>query len=297
MRRAQLPSSSARNGSQVVLNADDFGASTSINAAVIEAHRKGVLTSTSLMVGGAAVEEAVALARETPTLAVGLHLVVVDGPAVLPPAEIPHLVEEDGCIASDPVGVGVRYVFDAVTRKELAREMEAQFAGFAATGLPLAHVDGHLHMHMHPTVLGMLLPLAAHYGAKGIRFPRDELRLGLAYDRHHAGLKLAWAVAFGLLTRQSADRLAAFGLVAAKRVYGLMQTGHMEERYVLEILRRLRVPTAELYFHPDMQTTSDGMGPNRGDLETLLSPAVAEAIRARGLQLAAYPDLASREGI
>jgi hopanoid biosynthesis associated protein HpnK len=228
---------------------------------------------------------------------VGLHLVVVNGPAVLGPAEIPHLVDKDGCIANDPVRVGVRYAFDAVARRELAREMEAQFARFAATGLPLAHVDGHLHMHMHPTVLSMLLPMAARYGAWGMRLPRDELRLGLRYDHQHAGLKVVWAVAFAFLTRRSVARLPAFGLAATQRVYGLMQTGHMKEGYVLEILRELRVQTAELYFHPDTQTKSDELGPNRGDLETLLSPAVAQAIRAQGLQLAAYPDLASREDI
>jgi hopanoid biosynthesis associated protein HpnK len=294
MERARFPENVVADGPQVIFNADDFGASSSINAAVIEAHRKGVLTSTSLMVGGEAVDEAVALARETPTLAVGLHLVVVDGPAVLSSAEIPHLMDKAGCIVSNPVRIGLRYAFSAAAQSELAREMEAQFARFASTGLPLAHVDGHLHMHMHPTVLGLLLPLAARYGAKGLRLPRDELRLGLGYDHRHAGLKLAWAIAFGLLTRRSLDLLPAFGLVAARRVYGLMQTGHMEEGYVLEILRRLRASTAELYFHPDTQTASDEMGRNRGDLETLLSPAVAQAIRARGLHLAAYPDLASK---
>jgi hopanoid biosynthesis associated protein HpnK len=287
----------AKEGPQVIFNADDFGASCSINAAIIKAHREGVLTSASLMVAGAAVDEAVALARETPTLAVGLHLVVVDGPPVLPPAEIPHLVDRDGCIVSDPVRIGVRYVSNANARRELAREMEAQFARFAATGLPLDHVNGHLHMHMHPTVLDMLLPLAARYGAKGVRFPRDELWLGLGYDRRHAGLKIAWAIAFGILTRTSAGRLATYGLVATQRVYGLMQTGHMEEEYVLRILRTLNVPAAELYFHPDTQIVSDGLGPNRGDLKTLLSPAVVQAVRSRGLRLAVYPDLASREDI
>jgi hopanoid biosynthesis associated protein HpnK len=284
-------------GPRVIFNADDFGASSTINAAVIQAHREGVLTSTSLMVAGKAADEAVALARETPTLAVGLHLVVVNGPAVLPPSEIPHLVGQDGCFRGDPVRLGLRYAFSTTVRQEMFREMEAQFARFAATGLPLSHVDGHLHMQMHPAVLGRLIPLAARYGAKGLRFPRDELRLGLSYDHHHAGTKITWAIAFGLLTRQSVDRLAAYGLVATRRVYGLMQSGHMEEEYVLKVLRNLSVPTAELYFHPDTQAGSDGLGPNRGDLQALLSPAVARLIRARGLQPAAYADLATNGGV
>jgi hopanoid biosynthesis associated protein HpnK len=287
--RASLP--------QIILNGDDFGATSSVNAAVMQAHREGMLTSTSLMVAGDAVEEAVALARATPTLAVGLHLVVVDGPAVLPRAEIPHLVDKNGCFPGNPVRVGLRYAFKRTAREELSREMTAQFKRFAATGLPLSHVDGHLHMHMHPTVLKLLLPLAAQYGARGLRFPRDELWLGLSYDLHHAGAKLVWAIAFGLLTRRGVDRLAAFGLVATQRVYGLMQSGHMDEAYVLKVLDRLNVASAELYFHPDTQPGGDGLGPNRGDLQTLLSPAVAQIIRQRGLRLTSYPNLATCEGI
>lgn len=94
---------------QVILNADDFGRSAAINAAVMQSHREGVLTSASLMVAGDAVEEAVALARETPTLAIGLHVVVVAGRAVLPPNEIPHLVDGRGWFPRDPVRTGLRY--------------------------------------------------------------------------------------------------------------------------------------------------------------------------------------------
>jgi hopanoid biosynthesis associated protein HpnK len=290
-RRSLVPSP------RIILNGDDFGATSSVNAAVMQAHRKGTLTSTSLMVAGDAVEEAVALARATPTLAVGLHLVVVDGPAVLPPAEIPHLVDQEGCFPRSAVRVGLRYALNRTARDELRREINAQFTRFAATGLPLSHVDGHLHMHVHPTVLEMLLPLAARYRARGLRFPRDELWLGLSHDAHHASAKLVWAIAFGLLARHSLGRLSAFGLVATRRVYGLMQSGHMDEAYVLKVLDNLNVASAELYFHPDTRPGNNGLGPNRGDLQTLLSPAVAQVIRERGLRLTSYPDLATCEGI
>jgi hopanoid biosynthesis associated protein HpnK len=280
---------------RLIVNADDFGSSATVNAAVMQAHQEGVLTSTSLMVAGDAMEEAVALARTTPTLAVGLHLVVVDGPAVLPPAEIPHLLDGTGCFPSSPVRVGLRYAFDRTAREELAREMTAQFAHFAATGLPLSHVDGHLHMHMHPVVFDRLLPLAQQYGAAGIRFPRDELWLALRHNHHHFGIKLVWAIAFALLTRRNASRLACCALFATQRVYGLMQSGHMDEAYLLKVLARIHVPSTEIYFHPDMQPANDGLGPNRGDLGTLISPAVAQVIRERGLCLTTYPNLAMSE--
>ena len=80
---------------QIIMNADDFGASAAVNAAIIQAHRQGVLTSASLMVTGPAAAKAVALARQAPDLAVGLHLVVACGKSALPPDRIPHLVDHE----------------------------------------------------------------------------------------------------------------------------------------------------------------------------------------------------------
>ncbi|HBY98435.1 MAG TPA: hopanoid biosynthesis associated protein HpnK [Chloroflexi bacterium] len=276
---------------QVILNADDFGRSAAINAAVMQSHREGVLTSASLMVAGDAVEAAVALARETPTLAVGLHVVVVAGRAVLPPNEIPHLVDGRGWFPRDPVRTGLRYFLMNRAKQELARELAAQFDRFAATGLPLSHVDSHLHMHMHPTVFGLLLPLAEQYGACGLRLPRDDIWLSLRCDRRRAATKAAWAVIFGLLSRWCHRRLQGHPLTVAQRVYGLMQSGQMREDYVVTVLRRLNVPSAELYFHPATGPEDGALGPNPGDLATLLSPTVRQVLQERGLRLATYRTL------
>ena len=276
---------------KIIFNADDFGRSSAINAAVMRAHREGVLTSASLMIAGDAVEEAVTMAQETPTLAVGLHLVVVSGRAALSHGEIPHLVDSSGHFPDDAVQVGLRYFLSRTYQKELAQEMAAQFERFAATGLPLSHVDGHLHMHVHPTVFKLLLPLAEQYGATGLRLPRDDLRFALGYDRRHAGTKIGWAISFSLLCRWCLGRLRDHRLAVTHRVYGLMQTGQMQEAYVVNLLRQLEVPTAELYFHPSAEPVSEFLGPNPGDLATLLSPAVRQVIQERGLRLATYPTL------
>jgi len=283
---------------QVVFNADDFGRWPTINAAVALAHRQGVLTSASLMVTGEAVAEAVALAREVPTLAVGLHLVLAGGRAALPPKEISHLVDSRGHFPPDPAQAGLRYFFSRAARAELACELAAQFERFAATGLPLSHVDGHMHLHVHPTVFDLLLPLAEQYGARGIRLPRDELRPALRCDRRGAGPKIVWTMVFNLLCRRCLSRLAARraagggrGLAVTHRVFGLLQTGQMREAYVVEVLRGLRVPTAEIYCHPATQETGEALGPNPADLATLLSPAVREVIVTRGLRLSTYPEI------
>ncbi|HIC88741.1 MAG TPA: ChbG/HpnK family deacetylase [Anaerolineae bacterium] len=276
---------------EVIFNADDFGSSTNVNAAVMLAHQQGVLTSASLMVAGDAVEEAVALAQATPTLAVGLHVVTVNGPATLPPAQIPHLADSNGRFPDDPTRVGLHYFFSRRAQGELARELEAQFQRFAATGLPLSHVDGHLHMHVHPTVFRLLLPLAKQYGAHGFRLPRDDFWLAVRHDQQHVAMKASWVIIFRLLSHWCEEHLREYSLAVTDRVYGLMETGRMQTAYVVDILRRLRLPTAELYFHPAIKFAGEALGPNPTDLATLLSPTVRQVIQERNLRLATYPTL------
>ena len=276
---------------QVILNADDFGASHGVNQAIMRAHRQGVLTSTSLMVTGDAVDEAVAMAREAPTLAVGLHVVVAGGRAALPPDQIPHIVHPDGIFPDEPWRAGLRYAFSRAAQAELAAELKAQFERFAATGLPLSHVDSHMHMHVHPTVFRLLLPLAEKHGARGLRLPRDDFWTSVSYSRQRAGLKALWAAVFGLLARRCANDLDGHPLKVAHRVYGLMQTGQMREDYVLRLLGQLQAPTAEIYFHPSTRTEDGAYGPNPSDLATLLSPAVRSVLQERGLCLTTYPAL------
>jgi predicted glycoside hydrolase/deacetylase ChbG (UPF0249 family) len=169
--------------------------------------------------------------------------------------------------------------------------MEAQFERYATYGLPLAHVDGHLHMHVHPTVFDLLVPLAESYGAGGLRLPHDDFWLAMGHSRQRALTKTTWAVIFGLLTARCRKRLDGSRLAVADRVYGLMQTGQMEEAYVLKLLSQMRVPTAEIYFHPSLAPDGDGHDGRQVDLEALLSPAVRRAIQDRGLRLATYATL------
>ncbi|MFQ5342038.1 MAG: hopanoid biosynthesis-associated protein HpnK [Anaerolineae bacterium] len=282
---------------ELIVNADDFGRLPAINTAVIRAHREGVLTSASLMAAGDAVNEAVALAHEFPTLAVGLHVVVVGGRAALPPDEIPHLVDGRGYFDSNPVRAGLRYFFTSAARQELAREISAQFELFVSLGLPLSHVDGHLLMHLHPTVFRLLLPLLRQHDVAGFRLPRDDLFLALTARPGQWATKITWATAFAALCRWAQPHLRDSGAVATDRVFGVLQSGQMTETYVLRLLDRLgrRVCSAELYFHPSTEWLGETYGPNPQDLATLLSPALRRKIERRGIWLTTYPSLRARQ--
>jgi hopanoid biosynthesis associated protein HpnK len=286
-----LPLYIIRPAMNLIITADDFGRSSEINAAVVIAHKQGVLTSASLMVGGDAFDEAVTIARRIPTLAVGLHLVVVDGKPVLPPEQLSRVVDDRGFFPDAPVRLGLRYFFDSVARAQIEAEIAAQFEKFAQTGLRLSHVDGHQHLHLHPTIFPLLVSLAARYGAGGIRLPREPLRFALRYDRGEALTKLVWRLEFGLLSRYCRRVLRGKPLSTCDRVVGLMQSGKMEKPYVLDAIRHLRAASMEIYFHPTTGLRTDVRGPNPDELFTLIDPALREAIECESIRLCAYPDL------
>ncbi len=167
----------------VIMTADDFGASGEINEAINRAFRFGLLTEASLMVNGAATEEAICFAKENPQFSIGLHLVLTDGRSTLPPKMIPHLVDDQGNFPASPELAGFKYFFSKPCHQELKHEIEAQFERFAAIGLKLSHVDGHQHLHIHPTIFPLILPIAEEFGARGIRIPRDDLAANLGYSR------------------------------------------------------------------------------------------------------------------
>src|SRR5262249_19409517 len=235
---------------RLIVNADDFGASEEVNEAIIRAHREGVLTSTSLMVTGEAFDQAVALARENPRLAIGIHLVTVMGSSVLSHDQIPTLVDHQGRFSNDPVSAGLKYFFSMRARHELRLEINAQFEKFKATGLPLSHIDGHLHLHVHPVIFKAALELGVGYGCRRMRVPVEERALALQFDSSHLALKTVHALLFSALGAYMKSKLKPYGYIVPERVYGNLQSGKMNEDYFLYALKHLQSATSEIYFHP-----------------------------------------------
>jgi hopanoid biosynthesis associated protein HpnK len=280
---------------RLIVNGDDFGMSREVNDAVILASRGGVLTSTSLMASGEAFDQAVRLAKENPGLAVGLHVTCVNGRSVLPPSEIPHLVGKRGDFPLDPALAGLKYFFCRGARKELLREIGAQFEKFARSGLPFSHVDSHCHMHVNPAVLNALIEVAKSYGVKRIRVPADSYFAALPFlgsPVRAAGL----ALVFKLLTRRMKRILRKRGFIFPGTVYGNLLTGQMSLEYVLSLLDRLPEGNSELYFHPalpcrSLDETDAQLLQRLRELAVLIHPEVRTTIARRGVILSTYSDL------
>ena len=269
---------------RLIVNADDFGRSASVNQAVIRAHREGILTTASLMVNEPAFAEAVALAREHPTLGVGLHLTLVCGRAALPPEVIPGLVDVMGEFSRNPAGAGFRYFFRRSLREQLRREIHAQFQKFRTTRLPLDHVNGHLHLHLHPTVFRILIADAAQLGLKHLRLTFDPLRLNLRISSGHLAYRALHTAIFHLLSARARPALAQRGIRHTDAVFGLLQNARVDETYVSRLLPRLPAGNSELYSHPSLDAFNH-------EFEALVSHRVREHVEQLGIRLIRYQDL------
>lgn len=272
---------------RLILNADDFGIAPEVNEAVEQAHREGVLRAASLMVGAPAAEDAIARARRLPNLAVGLHVVLVNGKPILPPQRVPDLVDERGVFFTDLVRAGLRFFFRPGVRAQLAAEIRAQFQRFAQTGLTLDHVDAQNHMHVHPTVFALILAIGGEFGLGAIRVPREPF----------GGTR---SIALWLALMRNRARRA--GVVCNDYAFGVNEAGALTEERVLQILETLPDGVTEIFFHP---ATAAFSGADRGtetfrwadELAALTSPRVRATIERNRIVSTTYGELATRRAL
>jgi hopanoid biosynthesis associated protein HpnK len=278
---------------RLIVTGDDFGLSPGVNAGIVKAYREGILTSASLLVNAPATAEAVGLAHEHPGLAVGLHLVLVQGRASAPAASIPDLVGPEGNFSDCAVTSGIRYFFKPGTHEQLRREIEAQLDRFHSYGLALSHVDGHMNMHLHPVVLDILIELASQYGIAVIRLTRDPLLQALQLDPRWPLRKAAEAIVFLGLACWAEPRLRAAGIRFPDVLYGLHQTGAIDESYLTALIQSLRPGTTELYCHPGVMPDPEVERRMPGyqhetELAALCAPRVRQSLYGRGVTLSNY---------
>lgn len=277
----------------VIVTADDFGLSREVNAGVLRAHREGILTGTSLMVAGAARDEAAALARENPALDVGLHLVVCRGYAVSPGAATVGLTDQNGEFTRNPTLTGMRYFFKRRMRTALRDEIRAQIELHLKLVGTLKHLDGHLNFHVHPTIADLMIELAVEYQIPCIRIPREPVLTTLALARDHAPRKLVEAVIFRSLARRTRRILDERGIRTTDWLFGLHQSGHLSEEYVAGVLGRLRPGTTEIYFHPAADVGA--LPPPveaQAEVAILTSARIRAAVVAAGVELTNFAELA-----
>lgn len=270
---------------RLIVTADDLGLAPEVNAAIEQAHRSGILTAASLMVGERAAAEGVAVARRNPDLAIGLHLTLTDGTPALPPERIPALVRPDGRFRDDMAGLGLALAASRAARAQLRAEIAAQFAAFRATGLRCDHLNAHKHFHLHPVIAAIAFRAAREAGVRAVRIPWEPPALIRGIEPGAPTQPRALGPFAGLLRWLA----ARFGLAAPDRVVGLAWSGAFTARRLAAVLPRLPPGLTEIYLHPATAPGFPGGAAGYdypGELAALTDPGVARA--AEGLPRGGY---------
>lgn len=235
---------------RLIVNADDFGLTSGVNRAIVELHASGLVTSTSLMARAGATEEAIELARATPSLGVGCHVVLVDGDPVLPPEQIPSLVDRrTGQFLHSLTAFLLRLFTGRIRVEEIEAEAGAQIAHLKCRGVHLTHIDTHKHAHIFPAVLRPVLRAARAAGVRAVRHPfepgwavRSALGAPLA--------RVAQVAALSSLAPRSRQILIQEGFTSSDGTIAVAGTGSLDAPTLRSLLRQLPAGTWELVTHP-----------------------------------------------
>lgn len=272
------------------MTGDDFGLSIPVNEAVSQAHQKGILTTTSLMVAAPEAEDAIARAKAIPTLNVGLHLVLSNGRSCLPASEIPDLVDANGEFSNKLVSSGIKMFFVDKVKQQLKDEIRAQFEAFKASGLHLDHVNAHNHMHLHPAVFDAIIKIGQDYGMNAVRVP-DEKPLKALIDTHQQKLlrTACWLFLKPFISRMK-KRLAERNIKFNSHILGFHHSGHVNLDNLVRMLSNLDDGVSEVYLHP-ATALWDGIDPAAKDYEfeaeykALIHPRIKRIIEKFSIEL------------
>lgn len=279
---------------QLIINADDFGIHPAVNEAVRKAATEGILTSTSLMAGGDAFDEAVEMARSMPSLGIGIHLTLVGWiKSVLPPSEVPSLTWDNGVFCHDYGKLIVRDLEGKILLSEVYAEWDAQIQKIMNTGLPVTHMDGHQHMHMWPHFYPIARDLAKKYHISCMRVPDEDVLFGMK-DGHI----IRWAAKNGLslLSRMHRPDLKKNHIRTNDHFFGMLYGGHLSPERFAKFILQTKPGITEIMCHPSadtraMEDTFHWGYHGEDELAGLLADINRELIAKKQISLISYRDV------
>ena len=233
---------------RIIINADDFGLSERVNKAVAQAHSVGVLTSATIMTNMPAADEAVKIAKEMPTLGVGVHLNLTEGPAVSKGTFVERLIDADGKFACSPFTLSLVSLAGHKIREVIRAELAAQIQWAIDRGLRPTHLDSHEHIHAFPSLFSIVYQLAGRFGIRAVRWPFEPEELS----------RTPWPLTSedGRIRAQKVRIMARINRVQNRDflknnvLFGIAHTGKIDVNFFKAISLYNSAATAEIMTHP-----------------------------------------------
>jgi hopanoid biosynthesis associated protein HpnK len=283
----------------LIVNADDLGWTAGVNRGIAQAHRHGIVTSTSLLANGGAFADGVKTAKELPGLGVGVHLNLSDGAPVAPAGQVRTLLGEDDNLAGGPESLLLRLTTKRLDVGEVEKEWDAQIRKVRAAGLRPTHLDGHKHVQMLPGLFAVAVRLAKRHGIEAVRIAHEAspLRTALSDGNESSSVTLKQGVqarGLKLLARRAREMAEGSGIATADYFCGIAQTGVLTKSGVLKLLASLPEGTTELMCHPgylddDLRKSRTRLQQSREkELEILTDKTIRKSVADLGIRLINY---------
>jgi hopanoid biosynthesis associated protein HpnK len=284
---------------RLIVNADDFGFTSGVNRAIVEAHSHGIVTSSTLMANGPAFTEAVKLVKRNPRLGVGCHVVLIDGEPLLDREKIPSLTHSRR-FRDSLKSFAARALSRRIDEEEIFAEVAAQIRKLQASAISVSHVDTHKHTHLFPRILRPVLRAARECGVRAVRNPfgpRLPMRSSKLMERPNLWTRYAQLRILGGFAKNFRSAVAREGFVTPDGTLGIEVTGTLDETLFHAIAESIPEGTWEFVCHPgyndaDLQNANTRLRESREtELRVLTLPGAREILEQKRIQLISYRDL------
>jgi len=287
---------------RLIVNADDFGLTENVNRGILDAHREGIVTSTTLLANGMAFESAVAAGKRFHRLGIGVHLNLTEGKPVADARHIPTLVDRGGRLHLAPARLWAGIALGQVSLSEIEVELQAQVRKVIRAGIRPTHFDGHKHVHVLPGVAEIVIRLAREFRIPAVRCPTEQTADASGPLRNRRFSRISTVKQY-LVSRAVSDqarnfrkKLAQVGLLSPTYFQGLSRTGFLDASAIREILGNLPPGTSELICHPgyrDVELERTGtrlLTERETEIQGLTARSVRNFLASGGIQLWNYKD-------
>ncbi|MCI0659501.1 MAG: ChbG/HpnK family deacetylase [Acidobacteria bacterium] len=277
----------------LIVNADDFGLTSGVNRAVIEGHTRGIITSSTIMANMGAFDDAVSLAKDHPSLGVGLHFNITQGTPVAGAANVRSLTDMRGEFLSSSALIP-RILIGQMRVEEIEVELRAQIEKVLNAGLRLTHIDSHKHSHALPQVCDVLVNTIGEYGISAIRLPQEKWRFNAGNGSIKMITQSIGALFLAQLCRVSSERMRKAKIRTTDAILGISQSGFLTKQLMLKIIERLPEGVSELMCHPgydddELKTVKTRLRSSRmTELKLLTDPEIIEKIRDSQVKLTSW---------